>query len=305
LQQGALASPTNWHSAEFGILSDSAEARDLLLESLFDGRPRRVALGFLDSDQASLLRNAAVAHGYRIIHRTLQRSPYVLIDGRWADYEHFLDSKMLRDLRRRERLLASRGKVSFEVEKGERLEGLLQEGFEVEASGWKGGHGTAIRSEPSTLRFYTEVARWAAARGWLRLCFLRVDGRAVAFDYAFEHEGAHYLLKTGYDVSLRELGPGKLLRHQMLARTFRLGLRSYEFLGTDDAWKLEWAQTTRPRELVQSFRPSPLGVIDWSVYEFGRPFVKRVRHLARKGLLGDGTRARHEAHARTHGEASG
>ena len=34
--------------------------------------------------------------------------------------------------------------------------------------------------------FYRRVAAWAAERDWLRLAFLRLDGRPLAFDLALE-----------------------------------------------------------------------------------------------------------------------
>ena len=80
----------------------------------------------------------------------------------------------------------------------------------MEGSGWKTR--TAIASRPDTRRFYRDVARWAAGRGWLRLGFLRLDGRALAFDFCLEHAGTHYLLKTGFDPAFRAYGPGMLMR---------------------------------------------------------------------------------------------
>jgi CelD/BcsL family acetyltransferase involved in cellulose biosynthesis len=205
----------------------------------------------------------------------------VAIDGDWEGYERTLGRKRCSDSRRRRRQLDEKGAVTFEVASGGTLDALLAEGFAVEAAGWKGSDGTAIRASAATLAFYTDVARWAAERGWLRLAFLRLDGRALAFDLALEHAGVHYLLKTGFDPELREQAPGKLLRLHMLERAFRAGLRAYEFLGADEPWKREWTEATRPRVLVQAFCPSALGALDWSGFALGRPLAKRVRDLAR------------------------
>jgi len=60
-------------------------------------------------------------------------------------------------------------------------------------AGWKTSLGTAIGSEPSTLRFYTQVAGWAAARGMLRPIFLLVDGRAVAAEFVLTDGRATYV----------------------------------------------------------------------------------------------------------------
>jgi CelD/BcsL family acetyltransferase involved in cellulose biosynthesis len=278
---GALASTTNWHSHASGLLARDPAGAAQLVTGLLGARPRRLALGFLCPEDVERVRGAAERGGYRLLERTQQRSPCIALDGDWERYERALGSKRRSDLRRRRKLLDQQGAVTLDVVSGGLPDTLLAEGFSVEAAGWKGRDGTAIRAHAATLAFYTDVARWAAERGWLRLAFLRLDGRALAFDLALEHAGTHYLLKTGFDPEHREHAPGKLLRLGMLERAFRGGLRAYEFLGADVPWKREWTEATRPRVLVQAFRPSPLGALDWGGFALGRPLAKRVRDLAR------------------------
>ena len=47
------------------------------------------------------------------------------------------------------------------------------------------------------------MARWAAAKGWLRLAFLRLDGKPLAFDFGLNDGNTLYSLKTGYDEAYR------------------------------------------------------------------------------------------------------
>jgi CelD/BcsL family acetyltransferase involved in cellulose biosynthesis len=236
-------------------------------------------LRFVDADGPTFaaLADAAESTGYRLEVRTLERSPYVDVEGDWEAYEARLTSKKRTELRRRRRKLEGEGPLELEVVDGsERLDDLLEEGFAVEGAAWKAERGSAIRSQGATLRFYRAIARWASARGWLRLAFLRLSGRPLAFDFGIEHDAVHYLLKTGYDPAFRAYGPGALLRREMLSRAFASGLHTYEFLGADEPWKLEWTTTVRRRVAVQAFRRSPGGLAAWSAYAYGRPFAKSV-----------------------------
>src|SRR5262249_37168835 len=139
--------------------------------------------------------------------------------------------------------------------------------------------GTAIAADPATRRFYGDIAHWAARRGWLRLAFLRLDERPLAFDYCLEEQGVHYLLKTGYDPAYRAFAPGVLIRQDMIARAFSNGLARYEFLGADEPWKLRWTGMLSERRLLQAFAPSLPGVVDYlrgRAFAFGRPLAKRA-----------------------------
>src|SRR5262249_17271123 len=151
-----------------------------------------------------------------------------------AEYKRRLSAKRLREIRRRRRLLEAEGKLSLQIVDGsERLEEVLEEGFRVEAAGGKGAAGAGVISRPPTAQFYNEVGRRAPPRGMLGLAFLRLDGCPLAFDYCLEEGGVHYLVKIGYNPDYARFGPGLIMRYEMLARAFRTGLRSYEFLGQD------------------------------------------------------------------------
>jgi len=276
--QGVVRSTSNWHTPGFALLAEPDEL-GRLAQAVVERRPRRVWMAFVDPDEAGMaaVRAAAGSSGYRTLERTLERSPYIPIEGDWEGYCETLGRKLLSELRRRRRRLEEEGQFIFEVvDGGERLPELLDEGFAVEAAGWKSERNSAISSRPETLAFYRAVAQWAAERGLLKLAFLRLDGRAIAFDYCIEDGWIHYLLKTGFDPSYGKFAPGMILRYEMLARAFSTGIRSYEFLGADEPWKLQWTETTRRRTVFQAFAPTARGRVEWAAFAWGRPLVKRV-----------------------------
>ena len=145
--------------------------------------PSRLDLSFLmpgdPLDGRTALRGARLA-GLPVLERVVRRSPYIDLAGSWEEFEAALSKKRRANIRRRWRRLEERGELTIELVDGsERLDELLAEAYAIESSGWKGEDGTAIASQPETESFYGELARWAAARGWLRIWFLRLDGRAL------------------------------------------------------------------------------------------------------------------------------
>ena len=74
-----------------------------------------------------------------------------------------------------------------------------------------------------------------------------------------------------------------------LERAFERRLATFEFLGADEPWKLEWTSQVRERVVCQAFAPSPAGVAAWAAYAYGRPLAKRVAALRRRA--GAGARA--------------
>ena len=276
----ALASAANSHTPVTGAVADDPSHVHQIARRVVAAHAARTDLVFLDPRDPLLaeLRAAALAHRHSTIERVTDRQPCVQLSGSFDDYEAGLARKHRKELRRLQRRLEDEGSVTFEFADGrERLDTLLDEGFAIEGSGWKTEAGTAINEVPHERRFYTEIARWAASRGWLRLAFLRLDGRPLAFDFCLEAGGAFYALKGGYDIEYRRFGPGSLLTVESLRRAFEAGLESYEFLGADDAYKLQWTSTVRERVRLQIFPRSIAGRVQDAAWRFGRPLVKRAQ----------------------------
>jgi CelD/BcsL family acetyltransferase involved in cellulose biosynthesis len=284
-RRGRLVSAANWHSPMFGPLVEDDDARDQLLQELF-GSGGSVELSLLDgqSDIVGRLTRAANAAGRLVVQRSIAACPVIDLHGSFEDYEHRLSRNRRKSLRRGGRALEAWGHVSFGVHAGlDGLDDALEEAFRVEASGWKGRRGTAIGSRPETRRFYTEVAHWAAEQGWLRISFLRLNGKAIACDYSIEFEGTSYSLKSGYDERHRACGPGALLLREQLRDCFERGLTRLELLGVADPFKLSWTDTTSDRVRLDAFERSPVGLAHWS-REAGRDALRPAVHWARARL---------------------
>jgi CelD/BcsL family acetyltransferase involved in cellulose biosynthesis len=95
------------------------------------------------------------------------------------------------------------------------------------------------------LLFYTKVAQAFAQAGWLDLHFLKLNERRIAFQYAVSYQGKAFSLKPGYDPKYAEYSPSSLLLLLYLERAFQEAKREYDLLGTEEEWKLMWAQHTR------------------------------------------------------------
>jgi CelD/BcsL family acetyltransferase involved in cellulose biosynthesis len=281
-----LRSPTNSESSDFGLLAEDGEARAALADAVLGRGGRSLELERLDAegDDVPALRAAAGAHRYRLLERVVERAPYLQLEGDFETYFRSRSKNLTGSLRRRRRRLGEEGAVEVEVADGqERRAELLREGYALEDSGWK--QDTAIASREDARRFYDGLADWAAQRGILRLAFLRVDGRAVAFQLALEDDGVFYYCKAGYDSAYNRFSPGTLLFAALLERAFEQGLRRAEFLGADEPWKLEWTDTVRELECFEAFSPSLAGVAGWAAERWGRPAARRLGAGRVRGLL--------------------
>lgn len=276
-RRARLRSALNFHTPQSGLLAENAAAAQALLQALFHSGAREVVLAALDSTgpDPDLCERSALSHGYRALVLRHEAACSIPLDGTWAAYEKTLGRDVTRDVQRRRRRLQELGEYAIEVCDGaHELDSKLQLGFELEGSGWKRRNGTAIVSDPRVERFYLELAQWAANENLLRLCFLRVNGQALAMQYALEHRGTWYLLKCGYDEHFHRLSPGKVLLHELIRHCFERGMRNIELCGDVEEHKQRWNPRMRTLQRIHLYAPTVAGRLAWARAML-RPWLKR------------------------------
>ena len=239
------------------------------------------------AEEAALPLALASAGGRLALVEPSHSSPIVEVNGDFASYREPRKS-VWREAERRKRKLLREHEVKLDLVAPSRLlDRDLTEMFAVERSGWKGREGTAISSSPLTYRFYREMADAFHRSDELRLSRLEVDGRLAAADLALVRGGRYFLLKTGYEESLRRMGPGLTLRLAVVERCFALGLE-HEFLGDDANYKQLFATSARKHLLLRLYRRRPVAVTRWTYRRAARPLLKRTYHALqrRRGATG-------------------
>jgi hypothetical protein len=162
------------------------------------------------------------------------------------------------------------------VSAGGEARGALQEAFGIEEAGWKGEAKSAIAMNPELKSFYTEWGELAAERGLLRLWFLRLDGRRVAFEYNVEYKRVLFCMKIGYDPALHPYSAGQILKAAVLERAFTDGLREYDFLGVMDEAKGDWTSEGRPFNWLYVYNGSIPSRLHHAFKFTVKPLLKRV-----------------------------
>jgi CelD/BcsL family acetyltransferase involved in cellulose biosynthesis len=225
------------------VFSDPVALKNLAEALVTTGFP--VFLDRIPADSPTIV---AIQEAYRghglVLLRKAQAYPRILLHLGWRKPESQLNSGRRSDLRRAVRNAEKIGPLSYQIlsPTPSQLGPILEEALEVEAANWKGSEGSALAHDRLRAQFYRHYAARASAAGILRLCFLRVGGKAAAMQFALECGGGFWLLKIGYREEFARCSPGMLLIAETVRYATSRGLVSYEFLGNADRWTRIWTQ---------------------------------------------------------------
>jgi CelD/BcsL family acetyltransferase involved in cellulose biosynthesis len=159
---------------------------------------------------------------------------------------------------------------------------LLQRFFDLEASGWKGHKGTAIRCQPETLAFYNEIARVGATHGYFRLHLLAAQGKIAAGAFSVATRDCFFPLKIAYNESLRRGGPGHLLFNAIVNECVKKQIPELFFGGTDEHYKALWTQETMPLLSGLVFSSDIRSRVAYHVRRNVYPPLGRLRRIIRE-----------------------
>ena len=177
-----------------------------------------------DGPTAALLRHLAEAtgRGFAVLdqwHRA------VLRPGGTPDRAGLgaLSPKSSKEIRRRTRRLADLGRLDYTSLRDGDLDVATAQFLDLEASGWKGRAGTALRRDASRAAFAQTMIRLLGNQDRCRIDRLALDGAPIAMAVVLSCGRTDYLWKIAYAEDLARFSPGVRLVLELSDRQGRDG----------------------------------------------------------------------------------
>lgn len=159
-------------------------------------------------------------------------------------------------LLRRERKLATHGRIQYVVAEGDTPAGrtMLDAFLDLEAKGWKGRQGTALACHRASLAFARQAFRGASPTTLYEA--LMLNDRPIAVNVNLLSGGVLYTIKAAFDEDYRGYSPGNLLdRHTIALATGPSAVTRVDSCASPDhPLELHW----REREAIGTL------LVDWT-----------------------------------------
>jgi len=263
LQRGELRPLASTHGDFLVPLAASPEALERLVEAVLAHRFAAFVYVGMPREHPVAAALARLGARHLRIERGVDPDSVIDLPPSFAEYEKSLSHNARGQINKFRRRLAKDHALSVRaVEPPQDLERDLAAALAIEASGWKGEEGTAITSSVASEGFYRTICAALAARGGLRLSFMDVDGRPIAFDLAVLDGNWLYSLKMSYAPELEEYSPGILLRAEVIRRCCELGIVANDLGGGGSRGRTKQRFRTRTIEAAELrlFPRRPAGV---------------------------------------------
>ena len=198
-----------YERAFFRAIFDLAESRGAFFR-----------LRHLDAKGPLFAAAAAVAAETGRLAAPSARYERAMLQAPWSTDEYLkvsLNAKRRKEMRRRRARLEEEGALRFEMSAaGDDFDAWADDFMALEASGWKGAAGTAMRQDPASERFFKEAVRSAAAADEVRFFRLMLGARTIAAAVNFQSGAVSYSFKIAYDEAYSRFSPGVMMETDMM-----------------------------------------------------------------------------------------
>jgi CelD/BcsL family acetyltransferase involved in cellulose biosynthesis len=202
----------------------------------------------------------------------------------YDEFFYALSSHFRNNLRRAHKRAEALGGVTYHTGMTPRAcSELFPEFLAVEASGWKGAHGTgsAIALDDGRRRFYEALMHGFAERERCRIDVVRHDGRPIAAAFSLVTGTCLYGLKIGFDESYARIAPGNLLHWYIVRTACEEGRLKTFNMASDAAWHAQWRPRAAPLLDVVVVHPGVAGLfagVEQRAIERARGLRRTVGH---------------------------
>lgn len=229
-----------------------------------------------DSPNLPILRELLRETSLVLRERINIQSPYLVIDGDWAEYYDARSKSMRSDIRRQSKRLAEMGKVEFvRLHHVEDTAGVLNTIKSIHMKCRHAQGGASLFANARRFRLASLVAARFGARGALDLAFLKLQDRVIAYYFGFVYDKVVYFWNTGFDPEFSTVSPGKLLLHHALEDSFRERYRGFDFMVGEEPYKLQWTTLVRPNYELLVFKKTVRSSI-LQCYHACKPLLQKV-----------------------------
>lgn len=176
-------------------------------------------------------------HGLAV--RTFEEdvAPQFSLPFRYEDYlQEQVEKKQRHEIRRKQRRAEREARIGFTiVGPSESIEPEIDDFIALQRAS---GADKAEFMTPDMRRFFVGMARVMQQAGWLRLCFLILNGEKVASLLAFEYDRKFLLYNSGYDPdSHAQLSPGWVILSYAIQYSIAVGCRVFDFMQGNEEYK--------------------------------------------------------------------
>jgi len=149
-----------------------------------------------------------------------------------------------------------------QVTEGTDVEVILSNIWDVSKNSWKKRIQKNIVHRDERKKFFEDLSKMAAEKGWLNLWLLYKNGIPLAFEYHLKYNGIVHALSAEFDENYRSYSPGFVLDSYIIENLFKNGELVYDMgPSAENDYKMRWTEAFAKHKVVFIFNRNYFSIL--------------------------------------------
>ncbi len=210
--------------------------------------------------------------------------PWIPLPATEEEFNASLGSNASYNLKRKFKKLRTNFDSAVELVRrdADGIDAAIDDFSRIHGGRWKSqGHPSAF-DDPNHRAFHVEVSRRLAARDWLRMYFLKVNGERVAVNFSFNYRERIYMYQSNAHGAedVMKCSPGLLIRSVAMTEGIAEGMRVFDFMRGNETYKYrEWNARDAKNWLFRSSSGTAAGRLRFFLFLWAELMTKTSTRL--------------------------
>lgn len=237
----------------------------------------------LDTGSKYLVERLRELGGWATVEGLHSPNPAVELRGNFETFRAQLPKRLKQELRTAVNKLNGMGEWRFAVATGgNEVHAWYQALVEMHLCRQVGKPGRSVFSDPSAVAFFEKLLEHSSPAFTTHIAVILMGTRPVAASYSLISAGRFFYWIPTFNESVGIASLGKLLISRLIEECFSRQLSAFDFMGGDEAYKLQWSNVSYDNHNMVAFR-SGLAARAYRVRRSIRGYLKRLKE--KSGVL--------------------
>jgi len=191
---------------------------------------------------------------FTMIEQEPRICPYLSLPDTWEDLERSFGSNLRYDTRRKKRKFINEFNGKFvEITDIGDLDRAFASMLRLSAARFKEKGLTSPFEDKRFRGFHRKLMSDLFNKDMLRLFTLNIDGKDIAFLYNFKYLDSYLFYQSGFSPRWGKISPGVVIFTLSIEKAIQEGMKEFDFLRGDEAYKKRWTKEFRKNNIIQLF----------------------------------------------------
>ena len=209
-------------------------------------------------------------------HKTVSEAQYIDVkESTYEDYSKSLRGHTRREVNRVARKLNEKHVVELTRYTPESTDSTVDELFRLHNKRAASVNVASSFTTERNMAFHRAIIPVFYKNDWVRLWFLKVDGKPVATNYVFQFKGRYFGYQQGLDPEWERASVGRVLMNEVIKKSFEERVTEFDFSRGEGRHKSIWTDSARDLITVNIYNASPVARLH-KIINLVRDFLANV-----------------------------